>query len=194
MTSFGFATICFSICLVVALLFQLQLGTKKDLIRIEPFPKVTLVSPFQSFLHTLKQRMNLLMEFHKFPTVSFSVPSQGRTFAVVRIERLADYNSLLTKEKDEKPLENTVEVEIAGSKKIVRASFERNGVRIMYSASILLCEGGQVLTSHSDVAKVLIQVLNGESQRVDVKRSAEEYVESLKAIASRYGIEVLATQ
>jgi hypothetical protein len=56
MTSFGFATICFSICLVVALLFQLQLGTKKDLIRIEPFPKVTLVSPFQSFLFTLKQK------------------------------------------------------------------------------------------------------------------------------------------
>ncbi|MBC7123246.1 MAG: hypothetical protein H5T94_08450, partial [Pseudothermotoga sp.] len=80
------------------------------------------------------------------------------------------------------------------SKKIVRASFEKNGVKIMYSASIVLDEEGQVLTNHSDVAKILIQVLDGESQRVNAVKSGEEYIESLKNLASKYGIEVLTAK
>ncbi|HBT40252.1 MAG: Uncharacterized protein XD58_0421 [Thermotoga sp. 50_1627] len=193
MTSFGFATICFSICLIVALLFQLQLGMKKDSILIEPFPKVRLRSPLQNFLSALRQRMNILMELHQLPITNFLMSSQGKAIAVVRLERLADYYSALMKEK-EKPIENRLEVEIAGSKKIVRASFEKNGVKIMYSASIVLDEEGQVLTSHSDVAKILIQVLDGESQRVNAVRSRKEYIESLKNLASKYGIEVLTAK
>jgi len=193
MTSFGFATICFSICLIVALLFQLQLGMNKDLIWIEPFPKVRLRSPFQNFLSALGKKMNFLMELHQLPIANFLVSLQGGTVALLRLERLADYYSVLTKEK-EKPIENRIEVEIAGSKKIVRASFEKNGVKIMYSASIVLDEEGQVLTNHSDVAKILIQVLNGESQRVNAVKSGEEYIESLKNLASKYAIEVLTAK
>lgn len=194
MTAFGFATICFSICLIVALLFQVQIGMRKEFLEIEPFPKVILNSPFHKSLLALRKRLDLLMEIRQLPTGNFSISFGSGELATVKLERLAEYDRLLSLEESEKTLEKRFEVEIAGSRKVVRAMFEKDGISILYSASIILTENGQLLTSHLDVARLLMQVLNGESQRVNVKDSKEEYVQSLKDLALRYGIEVLETR
>ncbi|KAF2957482.1 hypothetical protein AS159_07385 [Thermotoga sp. Ku-13t] len=187
MTPFGFATICFSLCLIVALFFQFQAGAGKEIVEVQPFPKVVLVSPIQQFLMMLRQRMNLIMEVRQLPAGSFSASSGGVTMTV-RLDRLSDYMSLHAKKG--KPSEDRIEVDVAGSKKLVRAAFQKEGMRVIYSATIYFGSEGQVLASHLDVARVLNQVLNGEPQYVNVRSSSEEYVESLKMLAQRYGVEV----
>lgn len=191
MTPFGFATICFSFCLVVALFFQFQAGAGKEIFEVQPFPKVVLISPIQQFLMTLRQRMSLMMEVRQLPAGSFSASSSGAAMTV-RLDRISDYMSLLAKEG--KPFENRIEVNVAGSKKLVRAAFQKEGLRVVYSATIYFGSEGQVLTSHLDVARILNQVLDGEPQYVNVKSSGEEYVESLKMLAQRYGVEVRTTE
>lgn len=190
MTAFGVATICFTVCFVVAIIVQFQLGTRKEVIQIEPFPKVVLISPLQQLLLKLAHRMDLLMEMRQYPTASLSLSSADRMTTIVKLERLTEYE-LTASRFDMNRKDRRTTIDVAGTSKIVHAEFEKNNVRFVYSASVFLQRGGQILTSHLDVAKALIQALNGEPPYIDVEKSDRDYVESLKILASKYGIEVL---
>lgn len=193
MTAFGVATICFTVCFVVAVLFQLQLGTRKDVFWIEPFPKVVLISPLQRSLLKLSQKIDLIAEMRQHPVMSLSFSSGDRMITVIKLERLAEYELTVSRSGMDRR-DNRSVVEVAGTNKIVRAEFEKNNVRFVYSASIFLRKGGQTLANHLDVARVLMQSLNGEPPYIDAEKSDRDCLESLRLFTSKYGIEVIELQ
>lgn len=189
MTVFGVATLCFTVCFVVAVLFQLQLGTKKDVVWIEPFPKVTLISPLQRSLLRLAQGIDLMMEMRQHPVTSLSFSSGDRMTTIIKLERLAEYELTASRFGVDRR-DNRLTIEVAGANKTVHAEFEKNNVRFIYSASIFFRKGGQILENHLDVARALIQSLNGEPPYIDAEKSNRDCLESLRLLTSKYGIEV----
>lgn len=193
MTAFGIATICFTVCFVVAVIFQLQLGARKDVVWIEPFPKVVLISPLQRSLLRLAQRIDLIVEMKQHPVTSLSFSSGDRMTTIIKLERLAEYELTVSRFGMDKR-DNRSMVEVAGANKIIRAEFEKNNFRFIYSASIFFRKGGQTLANHLDVARILMQSLNGESPYIDAEKSDRDCLESLRLLASKYGIEVIELQ
>lgn len=197
MTSAGMAVLIFLVCFTVFIFVYYPVNKRVESFTINPFPRVSVSSPFTGIIAKLKALSEQVLFYKKAISMGQKVTlNLSLRNSVVRAKSFSAYEEMIgdiEKKIGTRPAEKKIILKMEGYEYLIYSSFTFKDVLFVYKPRITLTDDGYVLRDHTDVAKVILMALNGEGPDIN-SQIQEQLLSSLLLISQRYGIEVVKTR